>query len=135
MKYFRHAWILLLLFCVSTIPVTLALAENGDDACIKCHSQVSPGQVADWRASKHSGEDVGCVECHGDKHMEAKDYKLAVLPDEKVCAQCHEDQFGQFTKGKYNLGLSSMMALPVTHLEPDELIEGCRDAADATTWG
>ena len=67
--------------------------------------------------------------------MEAKDYKLAVLPDEKVCAQCHEDQFGQFTKGKHNLGWSSMMALPVTHLEPDELIEGDRGCGGCHNMG
>ena len=128
MKYFRYAWILFLVFLLSAIPVTILKAESNGDACIKCHSQVSPGQVADWRASKHSGEDVGCAECHGDKHMTAKDFKLAVLPDEKVCAQCHEDQFNQFTKGKHNLGWTTVMALPVTHLEPDVLVEsgmGC----------
>ena len=114
MKCFRHMRILLLGFWVSTIPIAGIAAENTDNACIKCHQGISPGQVADWRASKHSGEDVGCVDCHGDKHMTAKDYKLAVLPDEKVCAQCHEDQFNQFIKGKHNLGWASMMAMPVT---------------------
>ena len=135
MKNFRYAWILFLVFLLSAIPVTGLLAESSDDACIKCHQAISPGQVADWRASKHSGEDVGCVDCHGDKHREAKDCKLAVLPDEKVCAECHEDQFNQFVKGKHNLGWASMMAMPVTHLEPDELIEGGRGCGGCHNMG
>ena len=135
MKYFRDAWLLLLLLCVLSFPFKRAMAEEPDEACIKCHQEVSPGQVADWRASKHSGEEVGCVTCHGEKHGKAEDCELAVLPDEKVCAQCHEDRFNQFVKGKHNLGWASMMAVPATHLEPHELIEGGRGCGGCHNMG
>jgi hydroxylamine dehydrogenase len=135
MKRFKYGWFLLGFCWVLALPVTGIAAETGEHACIKCHQKVSPGQVEDWQASKHSGEDVGCVACHGEKHMTAQDYKLAVLPDEKLCAQCHEDQFNQFVKGKHNLGWSSMMALPVTTLEPDELIEGGRGCGGCHNMG
>lgn len=58
--------------------------------------------VKDWQVSRHAAENVGCAACHGDKHKTAGDYKLAQLPDEKVCAECHEKQFEQFGKGKLN---------------------------------
>jgi len=31
-----------------------------EEPCITCHRDISPGQVADWQASKHSQEDVTC---------------------------------------------------------------------------
>lgn len=43
-----------------------------------------------------------------------------------LCSQCHEKQFDEFSKGKHNFGWTSMNALPITHVEPDELIEGGR---------
>ena len=92
--------------------------------CIKCHEKISPGQVADWKLSKHAENDVTCSECHGTAHSTAADYKKAKLPDEHVCSECHEEQFKQFSKGKHNFGWTSLNALPVTHVEPDELMEG-----------
>ncbi|MCF8120203.1 MAG: cytochrome C [Deltaproteobacteria bacterium] len=135
MEHFRYGWILAGACLLLALSATGIAAETGEDACIACHQKVSPGQVADWRASKHSGEDVGCAMCHGEKHMTAQDHKLAELPDEKLCAECHEEQFSQFVKGKHNLGWSSMMAMPVTHLEPDELIEGSRGCGGCHNMG
>lgn len=111
-----------------------SLAASQSD-CVQCHETVSPGQVADWRASKHQIEDIGCAECHGIEHDGAENAELAVLPDERLCAQCHEEQFEQFTKGKHNLGWASMNAMPVTHLEPDELIEGGRGCGGCHNMG
>jgi hypothetical protein len=65
----------------------------------------------------------------------AKDARLAVLPDEGVCEECHEEQFNQFAKGKHNFGWTSMNALPITHLEPDELIEGGRGCGGCHNMG
>lgn len=110
-------------------------SENSQEGCIQCHREISPGLVADWQASKHSSEEVGCAECHGNKHTRAEDYRLTVLPDEQLCAQCHEEQFNQFVKGKHNLGWASMMAMPVSSLEPDELIEGSRGCGGCHNMG
>jgi len=124
MRFCQYFLVLFFLFLPITIPTYGVAAESGEEGCIACHQKISPGQVADWQASLHSKEDVGCATCHGEEHQKTDDYKLAVLPDENVCAECHEEKFSQFEKGKHNLGWASMMAMPVTHLEPNELIEG-----------
>jgi hypothetical protein len=93
-------------------------------SCVKCHEKIMPDQVADWRSSRHFEEDVICSDCHGENHKSEKDVNLVTLPDEHVCAECHEEQFDQFVKGKHNFGWSSMNAMAVTHVEPDELMEG-----------
>ena len=48
-----------------------AMADN----CIDCHIKISPDQVQDWKVSKHSQYDVSCVDCQGNKHSTAEDYK------------------------------------------------------------
>jgi hypothetical protein len=112
-----------------------APALAAEEACITCHKTISPGQVDDWESSQHSKEDVTCSVCHGDTHTGAKDAKLAQLPDEHVCAECHEEQFNQFAKGKHNFGWTSLNALPITHVEPDELMEGGRGCGGCHNMG
>lgn len=122
------------------IMCTLAMlfastAFASEENCITCHRKISPGQVTDWESSKHSEEGITCSACHGDNHTKAKDAKKAQMPDEKVCAECHEDQFNQFSRGKHNFGWTSMNAMPVTHLEPDELMEGGRGCGGCHNMG
>jgi formate-dependent nitrite reductase cytochrome c552 subunit len=85
------------------------------EPCINCHRGVTPGLVKDWEASKHSKKDVTCSTCHGNKHTGSQNVKLALLPDEHLCAQCHKKQFDEFAKGKHNFGWTSLNALPITH--------------------
>ena len=106
-----------------------------EEACITCHRDISPGQVADWQASRHSQEDVTCSTCHGDKHTAADDARLAEMPDETVCKECHEQQYNQFARGKHNFGWTSLNALPITHVEPDELMEGGRGCGGCHNMG
>ena len=75
------------------------VSEDADQACVQCHQRISPGQVADWKASKHSEEEVGCAECHGTRHVKAEDYKQAVLPDEHLCAQCTRSSSTSLSRG------------------------------------
>jgi len=80
-----------------------AVAELDRDAkrCVDCHERNQPAMVADWRASKHSDEDVSCITCHevaedapfGANH---RGKKVSVLVPPTVCAQCHETQVEQF---------------------------------------
>ncbi len=102
----------------------LAGAAVENNACVQCHLKVTPGQVADWQSSRHFEEGIVCSDCHGDEHSNAKDFKRVAFPDEALCGQCHEEQFNQFKKGKHNFGWTTLNALPVTALEPDELMEG-----------
>ena len=126
--------LVLLGFLVAVMLVVTPMRAE-EEGCVTCHEKISPGQVADWRASKHSKQEVSCSDCHGDQHQSAEDYKLAELSDEQLCAQCHEDQFEQFSKGKHNFGWTSMNALPVTHVEPDELMEGGRGCGGCHNMG
>ena len=130
----KKTWVAVL-GCFVWLFVMAGLGIAADDACVACHRDISPGQVADWESSVHSKEDVTCSTCHGDQHKTADDGKLAVLPDEQVCAECHEKQFTQFTRGKHNFGWTSMNALPITHVEPDELIEGGRGCGGCHNMG
>lgn len=118
-----------------TIIYFAAPAFATEEACITCHRKISPGQVADWESSKHSGEEITCSFCHGDSHNGAEDASLAELPDEHVCADCHENQFEQFAKGKHNFGWTSLNAIPITHVEPDELMEGGRGCGGCHNMG
>ncbi len=105
------------------------------DKCIECHSKISPGQVQDWKVSKHAENDVTCSTCHGTNHQSAEDWKKATLPDEHVCKECHEEQFESFARGKHNFGWTSLNALPATHMAPDELIEGGRGCGGCHNMG
>ncbi|MBW2185201.1 MAG: cytochrome C [Deltaproteobacteria bacterium] len=105
------------------------------DLCVECHTKVSPGQVQDWQSSKHSGEDVTCSTCHGEGHQNADDVQNAQLPDEALCAECHEEQFTSFSHGKHNFGWTSLNAIPGTHYAPDELIEGGRGCGGCHNMG
>jgi hypothetical protein len=116
----------------SLLLIGNALAE---EECITCHTKISPGQVKDWQVSAHAENDVTCSTCHGEEHEDADDYKKAVLSDEAVCAECHEDQFDQFSKGKHNFGWASLNALPAAHMAPDELIEGGRGCGGCHNMG
>ncbi len=105
------------------------------ESCIKCHRHITPGYVADWEVSKHSKEGISCSECHGTDHKSSKTVDRVKFPDEKVCGGCHEDQFNQFSKGKHNFGWASLNALPITHVEPDELMEGGRGCGGCHNMG
>ena len=105
------------------------------DKCVECHTKISPGQVQDWQVSTHADNDVTCSTCHGEDHSSAEDYLKATLPDEALCAECHEDQFNQFAKGKHNFGWTSLNAIPATHMAPDELIEGGRGCGGCHNMG
>ena len=106
-------------------------AEN----CIECHKKVSPGQVKDWSVSKHAENDVTCSVCHGEAHQSAKDVSKVTLPDEHKCAECHEEQFESFKMGKHQFGWTSLNALPITHVEPDTLMEGGKGCGGCHNMG
>jgi len=117
------------------LTLFLAGTAMAGDVCVDCHSNISPGQVKDWQSSKHAEMGVTCESCHGDAHTNASDYKKAVLPDEKVCAECHEEQFTSFSHGKHNFGWTVLNAIPATHFAPDELIEGGRGCGGCHNMG
>ncbi len=124
---------------VLVVAAVAGLAFSGlagaEEACVTCHRELTPGQVADWEVSKHFENDVTCSTCHGEDHTGKDDVAQAAFPDEHVCAECHEEQFEQFSKGKHNFGWTAMNAMPVTHVEPDELMEGGRGCGGCHNMG
>lgn len=69
--------------------------------CVTCHESKTPGIVAQWRASKHAGQGIGCWECHnagakdpGAFPHEGATVVTAVTP--KACAPCHSDISDEF---------------------------------------
>jgi hypothetical protein len=120
------------LFCLAG---SAGMTASSEDSCVACHLKTNPGLVADWKASKHAEEGISCADCHGKSHNKETDFSQTVLPDEQLCGQCHEKQLQQFARGKHNHGWSSMLALPVTHVEPEELILGGRGCGGCHNMG
>ncbi len=100
--------------------------SNADDSCIECHRDLTPGIVGDWELSAHAENEIGCNECHGDDHKTAEDVANVGIPTLEVCAECHEDQVGQFRKGKHAIAWAVLHAMPTTHYKPMELISGMK---------
>ena len=102
-----------------------AFAQSSPSAkCIECHSKTTPNIVSDWKLSKHSGADVGCVVCHGDQHTSAEDVAKVKIPTLDTCADCHSGQVAQFKKGKHAMAWAAMKAMPTIHWQPMAMVEG-----------
>ena len=48
---------------VKTLKIERGLSAEGK-ACITCHQQITPGQVADWKDSRHAHAGISCIDCH-----------------------------------------------------------------------
>ncbi len=106
------------------LALALAAPLRADEPCIQCHETTTPGVVADWRISRHSGAGVECSTCHGSAHTSAADAAKAEIPTPDTCATCHTHQVAQFTKGKHALAWAAMKAMPTIHWQPQALIDG-----------
>ncbi len=107
------------------MSITLCAAANGQD-CVSCHKKVTPNIVSDWQLSKHSQNDVDCSICHGDEHKDPYDVAKVEIPTPDTCASCHEERVEQFKKGKHAHAWAAMKAMPTTHWQPMELMEGMK---------
>jgi len=114
----------LYLFAVFSIILSGAWASAQE--CVDCHAKITPNAVSDWRLSKHSRNDVGCSDCHGDSHKTAADSASARIPTPETCAGCHPERVEQFKGGKHALAWTAMKALPATHYQPMLLTDGMK---------
>ena len=90
---------------VKTLKVDRGLSEQGK-SCITCHSQETPGPVADWKESRHAHVGVSCIDCHrvtADSPMATQhetlvgtDVHISALVSPGVCGRCHVDAKKQF---------------------------------------
>ena len=104
------------------VMTAFALANT----CTDCHKSLQPNIVIDWELSKHGVNDIYCSTCHGDAHNTDQDYAKAKIPTPETCAECHDTQVEQFSKGKHALAWAAMEAMPTIHHQPSALIEGMK---------
>jgi hypothetical protein len=117
---------------IAIVVLTLAcvgpVAAAAGSPCVDCHKGITPNIVADWELSRHKTEGVACEACHGDAHTSAKDVAKVKTVTAATCGECHDDQFGQFSKGKHALAWASYKAMPTTHALPMAMgpgMKGC----------
>jgi hydroxylamine dehydrogenase len=94
--------------------------------CLTCHKLKTPGIVTDWQLSKHSQNGVECGTCHGTEHSGSKNIDKVRMPTPEVCAECHEQQVAQFTKGKHAMAWASSNAMPTAHFQPMAMMSGMK---------
>jgi len=94
--------------------------------CETCHTDVTPGIVADWKASKHAESEVTCSVCHGELHMSEEDVHKARAMKPERCAMCHQVQWEEFKGGKHSLAWAAMKAMPTAHRQPMALMDGMK---------
>ena len=111
---------------VAVLALLAAPAATLAQDCVECHTQVSPGIVADWQLSRHSQVGVQCSVCHGVEHTAADDAAAAKIPTAETCAMCHAERVEQFKAGKHAVAWAAMNAMPTTHWLPMALTEGMK---------
>ena len=69
--------------------------------CINCHSQLTPGLVADWSKSRHAHANITCLDCHkagpADKdisknHLVYNKALISAIVSPKDCSRCHPSE-------------------------------------------
>ncbi|TKJ37979.1 cytochrome C [candidate division LCP-89 bacterium B3_LCP] len=113
-------------FVLSIFLAIFLFGSAWADKCVKCHSSITPNTVKDWEMSKHAVNDVSCSACHGDQHKSSKDLDKVLIPTPETCAECHQDQVDQFSKGKHAMAWAAIKAMPTIHWQPMELIDGMK---------
>jgi hypothetical protein len=124
LAYSKHLMIVLAVFLLIISPLTYFPVMAEDDgtipledlsaesqACISCHTQITPGIVEDWAKSEHSKAlvndvRVACYECHKaapgrPDTLEHFAGKIVVTVTPKDCATCHPDEFEEFMNSKH----------------------------------
>jgi len=92
-------------------------AAYGEDACLPCHRQKTPGIVAYWEASVHAARKIGCVSCHG-SDVEAN-HARRVFVDAGRCGSCHAKALATHRASKHAIGLRAGAAC-TRNLAPTE---------------
>ena len=104
-------WLCLLIVFVNS-PTRTVEAKNEpliteeNKACVDCHRKQSPALVMEWERSRHAQIGTGCRDCHGAKEGEPDAWKhegawVSALVTPKDCAQCHDKEYGEFTRSHH----------------------------------
>ena len=79
---------------------SIVTARN--EGCVNCHTEKSPGIVAQWRDSRHAQLGVGCLDCHQAQKEDKDAWQhegslVAVIVSPRDCSKCHAQQAKEFT--------------------------------------
>ncbi len=87
--------------------------------CIQCHSEKTPGIVADWKDGRMAHAGVSCYDCHVVKKsnpmasqcpgVKGTNIYISPMVSPKTCAKCHPTEVEQFSKS----GHAKLAAAPV----------------------
>jgi hydroxylamine dehydrogenase len=99
----------LLFVCVvfsCILPVTTYTHAEESAVCVACHETTTPGIVGQWRSSKHSLNDVECLDCHGASASDPDAFEhgsmtIAIIVSPRDCARCHDQEYRQ-QKGSHH---------------------------------
>ena len=96
--------LILSMFCASELS---ADDSANDDACLFCHSKITPGLVKQWRKSTHSTSGVGCLACHGAEQSDPDSWIhgeqwISSIVTPKDCAECHEKEYVEFAASHHS---------------------------------
>ncbi len=76
-------------------------------SCVQCHAKKTPGQVNEWRKSRHGHVGVSCLDCHVVKKdsplagqncpgVKGTNTYISVVVTPKTCKRCHPNEVKQF---------------------------------------
>ena len=113
------------------------------DACLGCHTSVTPGIVESWMNSKHAYSKVSCATCHTpmDGDPSGVDHfgnAVTSVPSPRYCQSCHATEVEQNTRSKHawtafignykpyylkakSMGLDPLSQETAKALNPDEM--------------
>jgi hydroxylamine dehydrogenase len=83
-----------------------AKISSAAQECLECHTDSTPGIVAQWRGSAHARKSVDCFSCH---EAAAKDpaafehngHRIAVIVTPNYCGRCHKAEAAEFEKSHH----------------------------------
>lgn len=106
--------------------------------CLDCHAKDMPALTMQWKGSLHAEQEVGCYECHKAKKGEVDAWEhegqvIATLVTPKDCAECHTDEYEQFSRshharaGEILASLDNVLAEKVAGLTNNiaDAVNGC----------
>ena len=101
---FYFSVVLLTLVLITGIPAVEVSRE--DQLCVDCHRQNSPALVQEWERSRHANQSIGCLSCHEAMEESEGTWKhqgalVSVLVTPARCAQCHGDEYSQFSRSHH----------------------------------
>lgn len=97
---------LLFIFFLWVIFTNVPAAAQDSQQCAACHRKQSPALVMEWERSRHGEAGVGCLECHQAKKEDPDAWQhegavISALVTPKDCAQCHVEEYEQFSRSHH----------------------------------